>query len=52
VVSVWIDDPPSLAPLQARCGIDPNLHFKLDPTLSWDDDVVRELARLGSTWST
>jgi hypothetical protein len=47
VVSVRIGDPPSLAPLQARCGIDPSLHFKLDPTLGWDDDLVRELARLG-----
>jgi L-alanine-DL-glutamate epimerase-like enolase superfamily enzyme len=47
VASVRIGDPPSLAPLHARRGVDRDLHFKLDPTLSWNDDLVRELARLG-----
>jgi hypothetical protein len=47
VASVRIGDPPSLGPLTARRRIDPALHFKLDPTRSWDDDLVRELARLG-----
>jgi hypothetical protein len=47
VASVRIGDPPSLGPLTARRRIDPALHFKLDPTPSWDDDLVRELARLG-----
>jgi hypothetical protein len=27
--------------------MDPELRFKLDPTTSWDDDLVGELARLG-----
>jgi hypothetical protein len=47
VASVRIGDPPSLGPLTARRRIDPALHFKLDPTPSWDDDLVGELARLG-----
>jgi hypothetical protein len=46
VASVRIGDPPNLGPLTARRRIDPVLHFKLDPTPSWDDDLVRELARL------
>jgi hypothetical protein len=50
VASVRIGDPPSLGPLSARRRIDPALHFKLDPTRSWDDDLVRELARLPGAW--
>jgi L-alanine-DL-glutamate epimerase-like enolase superfamily enzyme len=47
VASVRIGDPPTLEPLTARLRIHPDLHFKLDPTASWDDGLVRELARLG-----
>ncbi len=47
VVSVRIADPPSLVPLHLRLGVDPGLRFKLDPTPSWNDDLVGELARLG-----
>jgi hypothetical protein len=47
VVSVRIADPPSLVPLHLRLGMDPGLRFKLDPTPSWNDDLVGELARLG-----
>jgi L-alanine-DL-glutamate epimerase-like enolase superfamily enzyme len=47
VASLRIGDPPNLGPLQARLGADPGLRFKLDPTRSWDDDLVAELARLG-----
>lgn len=46
VASVRIGDPPSLLPLQRWLGDDPGLRFKLDPTPSWDDDLVGELARL------
>ncbi|MDX6566462.1 MAG: hypothetical protein QOE10_2124, partial [Gaiellales bacterium] len=46
VASVRIGDPPSLLPLQIRLRVDPGLRFKLDPTPTWDDDLVRELARL------
>jgi hypothetical protein len=47
VASVRIGDSPSLAPLRAWLGADPELRFKLDPTPGWDDDLVGELARLG-----
>jgi L-alanine-DL-glutamate epimerase-like enolase superfamily enzyme len=46
VASVRIGDPPSLGPLHAWLGADPELRFKLDPTPSWDDELVGELARL------
>jgi hypothetical protein len=47
VASVRIGDPPSLVPLRVRLGVDPGLRFKLDPTPSWDDALVGELAGLG-----
>jgi hypothetical protein len=47
VASVRIGEPPSLLPLHAWLREDPGLRFKLDPTPSWDDDLVGELARLG-----
>ena len=46
VASVRIGDPPNLAILRAWLGEDPQLRFKLDPTPSWDDGVVDELAHL------
>ena len=47
VASLRIGDPPSLGPLQARLGADPEIRFKLDPTPTWDDDLVGALADLG-----
>jgi hypothetical protein len=46
VASIRIGDPPSLAILRAWLREDPGLRFKLDPTPSWDDGLVAELARL------
>src|SRR5919198_652487 len=46
VVSTRIGDPANLAPLRALLRVDPSLRFKLDPTASWDDDLVAELASL------
>jgi hypothetical protein len=46
VVSIRLGDPASLAPLRALRRMDPSLHFKLDPTASWDDDLLAELASL------
>src|SRR5205814_5444079 len=40
VVSTRIGDPASLAPLRALLGVDPSLHFKLDPIASWDEDLL------------
>jgi hypothetical protein len=47
VASIRIGDPPSLYPLRALLRVDPKLRFKLDPTASWDDELVGELARMG-----
>jgi hypothetical protein len=46
VASVRFGDPPSLGTLHGWLGAHPELRFKLDPTPSWDDDLVGELARL------
>ena len=47
VVSTRIGDPASVAPLRALLGVDPSLHFKLDPIASWDEDLLAELGSLG-----
>lgn len=44
VSSVRLGEPPSLEPLRARLQGDPTLEFKLDPTLSWNTDTLREIA--------
>jgi hypothetical protein len=46
VVSIRLGDPASLAPLQALRSRDPALRFKLDPTATWDDALLAELAAL------
>jgi hypothetical protein len=47
VASIRIGEPPSLGPVKTLLDADPALRFKLDPTPSWDDELVGELARLG-----
>jgi hypothetical protein len=46
VVSIRVGDPANLAPVRALRRLDPSLHFKLDPTPGWDDDLLAELASL------
>ena len=46
VVSTRLGEPAGLAPLQALRSRDPRMRFKLDPTASWDDDLLAELASL------
>jgi hypothetical protein len=46
VVSIRLDDPANIAALRALLRMDPGLHFKLDPTASWDDELLAELASL------
>src|SRR3954454_3110939 len=46
VVSMRTGDTAGLAPLRALREIDPGLHFKLDPTPGWDDELLAELASL------
>src|SRR3954453_8507534 len=46
VVSMRLGDPASLAPLLRLRGMDPGLRFKLDPTPSWDGQLLADLASL------
>ncbi len=46
VVSIRLGDPASVDPLRGLRRLDPGLRFKLDPTASWDEDLLAELATL------
>jgi L-alanine-DL-glutamate epimerase-like enolase superfamily enzyme len=46
VVSLRLGEPPSLAPLLARLQIAPDMRFKLDPTPSWDRQLIASLVEL------
>jgi hypothetical protein len=46
VASIRLGDPASVAPLRALRRLDPQLRFKLDPTASWDDELLAELVSL------
>jgi L-alanine-DL-glutamate epimerase-like enolase superfamily enzyme len=47
VASMRLGEPASLEPLRRWLELYPELRFKLDPTSSWTDPVVDELAALG-----
>ncbi len=51
VVSLRLGEPPTIAPLSQRLERYPWLHFKLDPTSSWDDALIAELAATGAVES-
>ena len=51
VVSIRLGEPPSLAPVEERLAIDPTLHFKLDPTEGWTDEILAALAQSGAVES-
>jgi L-alanine-DL-glutamate epimerase-like enolase superfamily enzyme len=48
VVSLRLGEPPTLEPMQIRMEICPNLTFKLDPTSSWDDELIAALLATGA----
>ena len=48
VVSLRLGEPASMAPLRARLDPYPTLRFKLDPTPSWTDELIAELAATGA----
>jgi L-alanine-DL-glutamate epimerase-like enolase superfamily enzyme len=48
VVSLRLGEPPSMEPLLKRSEPHPHLRFKLDPTSSWDQELIAELARTGA----
>jgi L-alanine-DL-glutamate epimerase-like enolase superfamily enzyme len=51
VVSLRLGEPATMAPLRDRLDRYPSLNFKLDPTASWDDALVAELAETGAVES-
>jgi L-alanine-DL-glutamate epimerase-like enolase superfamily enzyme len=48
VVSLRLGEPPTLEPIRRRLAICPGLSFKLDPTSSWDDELIAALAETGA----
>lgn len=51
VVSLRLGEPPTLAPLQQRLALYPGLRFKLDPTSSWDEQLIASLRATGAVAS-
>ncbi len=48
VVSLRLGEPPTLEPVRRRLEICPELAFKLDPTSSWDDELIAALVATGA----
>jgi L-alanine-DL-glutamate epimerase-like enolase superfamily enzyme len=48
VVSLRLGEPPSMEPLTRRLTRYPGLRFKLDPTSSWDEELIARLAAAGA----
>jgi L-alanine-DL-glutamate epimerase-like enolase superfamily enzyme len=48
VVSLRLGEPPSMEPLLTRLEPYPTLRFKLDPTSSWDEQLIGELVATGA----
>jgi L-alanine-DL-glutamate epimerase-like enolase superfamily enzyme len=51
VVSLRLGEPPSMEPLMRRLEPYPTLRFKLDPTSSWDEALIAQLAATGAVES-
>jgi L-alanine-DL-glutamate epimerase-like enolase superfamily enzyme len=51
VVSLRLGEPATMAPLRTRLDRYPGLQFKLDPTASWNDELVAQLAETGAVES-
>ncbi len=48
VVSLRLGEPPSVEPVTRRLERYPTLRFKLDPTSSWDEELIAALVRTGA----
>lgn len=48
VVSLRLGEPPTLDPLLSRLENYPTLRFKLDPTTSWDEELIAGLVETGA----
>jgi L-alanine-DL-glutamate epimerase-like enolase superfamily enzyme len=51
VVSLRLGEPPSTHPLRRRLDAYPSLRFKLDPTSSWNEELIAELVATGAVES-
>ncbi|HWX44332.1 MAG TPA: hypothetical protein VNY52_03310, partial [Solirubrobacteraceae bacterium] len=51
VVSLRLGEPPTLDPIRRRLELYPGLAFKLDPTSSWDEALIAQLAATGAVES-
>jgi L-alanine-DL-glutamate epimerase-like enolase superfamily enzyme len=51
VASLRLGEPPTLEPVLKRLQIAPGLQFKLDPTPSWDEQLIAGLVELGAVES-
>jgi hypothetical protein len=51
VVSLRLGEPPSIDPVRQRLAQYPWMRFKLDPTSSWDEPLIAELAATGAVES-
>jgi L-alanine-DL-glutamate epimerase-like enolase superfamily enzyme len=51
VVSLRLGEPPSMDPLNRRLARYPGLRFKLDPTSSWDEELIAQLVATGAVES-
>ncbi|HEV3283927.1 MAG TPA: hypothetical protein VG010_06960 [Solirubrobacteraceae bacterium] len=51
VVSLRLGEPPTIEPLASRLELYPTLRFKLDPTSSWDQELVAQLVATGAVES-
>jgi hypothetical protein len=48
VVSLRLGEPPSIEPVRRLLALYPGLHFKLDPTSSWDEHLIAKLTATGA----
>jgi L-alanine-DL-glutamate epimerase-like enolase superfamily enzyme len=48
VVSLRLGEPPALEPVSQRLSLYPGLRFKLDPTSSWDEELIAALVATGA----
>ncbi|MGH2898684.1 MAG: hypothetical protein ACRDMZ_08415 [Solirubrobacteraceae bacterium] len=48
VVSLRLGEPPTLEPVTRRLERYPTLRFKLDPTVSWDEQLIEALKQTGA----
>jgi L-alanine-DL-glutamate epimerase-like enolase superfamily enzyme len=48
VVSLRLGEPPSIEPVSSRLALYPGMRFKLDPTSSWDEQLIAELRATGA----